>query len=222
MWMSWIEFLLQITDNSMIACNGLLILGFGGHARSVADVALAIGYKSIIFLDENARDNENFLGYPVQREFQKPLPADWQCIPAAGDNKLRQLQVEHANTMNWNLATLIAPTATIGAGALISVGSFVAHHSHVGPMAKVGVGCIVNSGAIVEHECYVGDFSHVSVNATIAGRTRIGRFVFIGAGAVVIDSLSVADNVIVGAGGIVVTSLEYSGTYVGMPVRQLD
>ena len=31
--------------------NGLLILGFGGHARSVGDVAIDLGISALIFVD---------------------------------------------------------------------------------------------------------------------------------------------------------------------------
>jgi UDP-N-acetylbacillosamine N-acetyltransferase len=40
--------------------TGLLILGFGGHARSVADVAIASGITQLCFIDANAKPNESF------------------------------------------------------------------------------------------------------------------------------------------------------------------
>jgi len=199
--------------------QGLLILGFGGHARSVADVALAAGFQSLLFIDENARPGEHFLNHPAQREFGGELPKEWSCIAAAGDNRRRAAQIASVRSSGWPLATLIAPTATIGAGAKVAAGCFVAHHAHVGPMASVGAGTIVNTGAIVEHECVIGDYAHVSVNAVVAGRSRLGRHVFLGAGATVIDGVSVADDITIGAGGVVHASLERPGTYVGVPAR---
>jgi UDP-N-acetylbacillosamine N-acetyltransferase len=206
----------------MRTCQGLLILGFGGHARSVADVALAAGVDSLLFIDPNAREGEHFLGHPVQREFSGELPAGWQCLPAAGDNRRRQQQVATIRKAGWALATLVSPTATIGAGASIAPGSFIAHHAHIGPLANVGAGAIINTGAAVEHECVVGDYVHVSVNATLAGCSRLGDFVFLGAGATVIDAVTVGSSITVGAGGVVVTTLEEPGIYVGVPVRRIE
>lgn len=198
---------------------GLLIYGFGGHARSVADVALAAGVGNLIFVDSAARNGEAFLDFAVKREFQEPLPAGWQCFAAAGDNRKRQLQVDFIVARGWPLATIVAPTSTVGAGAAIAEGCFLAHHSHVGPLATVGRGCILNTGCIVEHDCHVGDFTHVSVNSTVAGACTIGSFVFLGAGSVVKDGCSVPDETICGAGTVVTRSLAASGTYVGAPAR---
>jgi len=201
---------------------GLVVFGFGGHARSVADIALSAGYSSLMFIDANARENETFLGHPVLPHMPAAFPAGWSCIAASGDNSSRAQQIRSIQDSGWPLATLVAPTASIGAGASIGPGTVVAHHAHVGPLAKVGTGVIVNTGAIVEHDCIIGDFVHVSVNATAAGRARLGDFVFLGAGATVIDGSSVGREITVGAGAVVVRPLEISGTYVGVPAVRLD
>lgn len=205
----------------MYSGEGLVIFGFGGHARSVADVALACGCTSIMFIDENPRDGETFLGHPVLRTMPDVFPAGWRCFAAFGDNRRRARQVASMLEAGLPLTTVIAPTATIGAGATIGTGSFIAHHAHIGPQATVGKGVIVNTGGVVEHDCTVGDFVHVSVNSTLAGRSRLGDLVFLGTGATVIDNVSIGKGIVVGAGGVVVESLEMPGTYVGVPVRRL-
>ena len=199
--------------------EGLRVYGFGGHARSVADVAVALGIQQLVFANIDARDDEKFLGFPVIRTFGDILPDGWQCFPAAGDNRKRQAQTEHIQARGWPLATIVSPTATVGIGATIAAGTFVGHHCHVGPMARIGRSCILNTGCIVEHDCVVGDFTHVSVNATLAGRSQLGSFVFLGTGSTVIDKCSVPDETICGAGTVVTRSLAVSGTYVGVPAR---
>lgn len=195
----------------------LLILGFGGHARAVADVALSLGYSKLVFFDAHARVGEMFLEHPVVNVVPD---GSWVCMPASGRSEIRSQQLADAEKRGWEVATLVSPSATIGAGAVIGRGSLVAHHAHVGPMAAVGDGCIINTGAVVEHECRVGRYSHISVNATVAGRVHIGENVFVGAGAVVIDQLSVCDNVTVGAGGVVVRDILQDGTYIGTPAKR--
>lgn len=202
--------------------KGLLILGFGGHARVVADIAIASGIVDFCFIDPNARAGENFLGHPVLTAWDANLPDGWQAFSAAGDNILRQGHCELIKSRAWSLARLLAPSATIGVGATIMEGCLVAQHAHVGPMATIGTGCIINTGAVVEHESSVGDFSHISVHSTVAGRSRIGRFAMIGAGAAVIDGIEIGDSVIVGAGAVVHRSIAEPGTYVGVPARRLD
>lgn len=205
----------------MQAPKGLLILGFGGHARSVADVALAAGFSSLLFVDPKAHEGEHFLGHPVQCSFSGVLPQGWSCLPAAGDNRLRRVQIAAIKAAGWELATLIAPTATIGAGATVAPGCLVAHHAHVGPAASIGVGTIINTAGVIEHECCIGDYVHVSVNSTVAGRSRLGDSVFLGTGATVIDNITVGANITIGAGGVVVRSINEPGTYIGVPARMV-
>lgn len=199
----------------------LIILGFGGHARSVADVALAIGYSSLTFIDTNARSSETFLGYPVLAELPAINPDKADFFPASGDNVRRQEQLEFIASRGFKAATLIAPTATVGTGSQLGAGSLVAHHAHIGPLATIGKGCIINTAAIVEHDCQIGDYCHISVNTTVAGKATIGESCFIGAGAVVIDGVSIAPRVILGAGSVVTRSIEQTGTYVGAPAKRL-
>lgn len=201
----------------MNSLRGLIILGFGGHARTVADIALICGVKQILFIDVNGRDGENFMGYPVLRDLPSSLDENWSFMPASGDNSKRQIQIEKIENLGWPVATLVAPSATIGIGATISKGCIIANHAHIGPMAFVGKGCIINTGAVVEHESKIGDYAHISVNSTIAGRSTIGDYNFIGASATVIDGISICNNVTIGAGSVVIRDIDYSGTYVGSP-----
>jgi len=205
----------------MNSVTGLVIFGFGGHARSVAAVALANGVRSLLFVDENAKEGETFVGFPAIRKFDGVIPEGWSCMPATGDNLQRQKQFDLALSAGWPIAKVVARDATIDVDAQIGPGCFIGHHAHVGPSAQVGKGCIVNTGAIIEHESVIGKFSHVSVNAVVAGRSQLGNFVFLGAGATVIDSVSVGDGITIGAGATVVRSLTGPGSYVGSPASRI-
>lgn len=199
--------------------QGLVIFGFGGHARSLADVALAAGIKKLLFIDENAKVGESFQGFVVQKMIPEIFPEGWACISAAGDNSKRKLQIELVKSNRWPLATLISHTATIGVGSSIAPGTFIAHHAHVGPMAIIGEGCIINTRAIVEHDCQVGDYSHVSIGASVAGRTKVGNLCSIFAGATLIDSIKVCNDSTVAAGATVISNIVTPGLYAGVPAR---
>jgi UDP-N-acetylbacillosamine N-acetyltransferase len=199
--------------------HNLVILGFGGHARSIADVALDRDISDLMFVDATARAGESFFGFPVLTEMPNPLPQGWEVFPAAGDNAARQRQIERAAAQSLPMGCLVSQHAYVGKGATIQPGSFIAHHAHLGPMAAVGRGTIINTAAIVDHDSHVGDFTHISVNTTIAGRCKIGDLVFVGAGATVIDGIRIVDRVTIGAGSTVVDDIVEPGTYVGSPAR---
>lgn len=196
--------------------KSLVILGFGGHARSVADVALAAGWAQIVFVDQNAREGEMLGEFAVH----STLPVGWaeesMAFPAAGDNRRREAMCEAAP---FPVATLIAPNANVGFRAQIMEGTFVGHMAHVGPQSQIGRGVILNTGCVIEHECSIGEFTHVSVNATVAGRCKIGAHVMLGAGATVIDGVSICEQAIIGAGAVVVDDIVEPKTYVGVPAK---
>lgn len=205
-----------------MARKQLVILGFGGHARSAAGVALAAGYTSLTFIDTNARPGENFLGHPVLADLPEIDGRIAEFFPASGDNERRREQLEFIASHGFQAATLVAPTATVGVGSQVGAGTLVAHHAHIGPLAHIGQGCIINTSSLVEHDCRIGDYCHISVNTTVAGKSTIGDSCFIGAGAVVIDGISIVARVILGAGSVATRSIDSAGTYVGAPAKRLD
>lgn len=198
----------------------LTILGFGGHARSVADVALACGYDHLVFVDEMARPGEHFLGHRVVSSVDAAGVSAGYAFPAAGDNHKRSAQVLQIQGLGFQLVSIVSPCATLGAGITLADGCFVGHHAHIGPLATVGRGCIVNTGAVVEHEASVGDYAHVSVNATMAGRSSLGAYSMLGAGAVIIDSVGVGSEVMIGAGAVAHRTIHEPGVYTGVPARR--
>jgi UDP-N-acetylbacillosamine N-acetyltransferase len=198
---------------------GLVILGFGGHARSVADIALRSGWDRLQFYDINARPDEHFNGFPATGQLPDRLPSGWSFFLGAGDNRARENQLGAFPADR--LATLISPRSYIGIAASVGVGSLVTHSAHLGPAARVGQGVIINTGAIIDHETCVGDFSHISVGATLAGRCRVGRRVMVGVGASVRDGCSIGDDIIVGVGSVVVSDLLEPGVYLGLPAKLL-
>jgi sugar O-acyltransferase (sialic acid O-acetyltransferase NeuD family) len=199
---------------------GLYILGFGGHGRSVADVALTQGYRQLAFHDEAARPDEAFLGFPVSDRLIE-LPPGWSWFPASGDSHRRGLQLASDAFARDRIGRVRSPLSHVATGSTIGVATFVGHFVHVGPRTTIGEGCILNNGAIVEHDCIVGPCSHISVHATVAGSVSIGARVFVGAGATVRDGVSIADDVLIGAGSTVVRSIDAAGVYAGSPARRL-
>lgn len=196
----------------------IVIYGCGGHARSVADVALQNGVSQLVFVDENARVAETMFGFDVLRT--EPLLDDAGYIVAIGCNHQRAKQFFLLKDMH-QLTPIIADDAHVGRDAQIDPGVFVGRGAHIGPNVKVGENTIINTHCVIEHDCVIGKHSHVSVNAVIAGRSQVGDYVMIGTGATVIDKINICSNVIVGAGAVVVKDILEAGTYVGVPARKI-
>lgn len=197
----------------------LVIVGCGGHARSVACSFMKYSNENIVFLDENARPNEEIFGFPVIKDFE--ITEQDQYFVAIGDNERRRFFFEQFRHKGKPI-TIVDCEANVSRDAKIGVGCFVGSGAYIGPMAQVGDNTVINTGAIVEHETIVGCNSHLAPAVTVCGRTKVGNDVMIGAGSTVIDSIEICDNVTVGAGATVVHDIMNPGTYVGVPAHKVN
>lgn len=190
----------------------IVIIGCGGHARSIADVILHKDSSAeLLFVDENARPGERIMGFPVLAS----IPEEGgRLVLGIGDNARRRCL---AGDTRYH--TVIARTAVVSRFASIADGCFVGHGAHIGPEAVIGRGTVVNTNAVVEHEVHIGEFCHVAPNSVICGRSTIGSNVFIGAGASIKDSVAICSDVVIGAGAVIVKDIVTPGIYTGCPAR---
>lgn len=197
--------------------NRIVIIGCGGHARSVLDVIIHNNPNAdVIFLDENATENEKILDYPVVKNYEI---TDEQVIVAIGDNEKR---LELCQKYYDNLVSVISARAYTGKGVKIGKGVFIAHNAHVGILCKIGDFAIINTCASVDHECKIGKNTFIGPNATICGKVTINDHVFIGAGVTIIPDIKIAGKTSIGAGSVVVKDIEeeQSGLYIGIPATK--
>lgn len=199
--------------------SDLIIIGGGGHAKVIADIASLNGYKIRGFLDDNAAV-EKLLEYKRLGNVCDCLRyADCCFIIAIGNNAIRRSIAEKYSNLDY--VTLIHPGAYIGSDVRIGKGTVLLPGAIVNACTLIGNGCVINSGAVVEHDCEIGDFTLVAPNSTICGMTKVGSDCWIGAGSIVNNVLSISDNVTVGSGAVVVKDITEPGTYVGVPAKIL-
>jgi len=198
----------------------LYIMGCGGHARSIADSYIQLHHETkILFIDANARDGEQVLGFDLQPEIDAKQLAEGFVFIGIGDNTQRSITFEKHQFAN--LISIISSSAYLSPSATIGRGCFVGNFCHIGPEAAVGDNTIINTGSMIEHGVKVGKHSHIAPNVAISGNTIIGDHVFVGVGSSIIDKVSICDHVTVGAGSTVTKDIRIPGTYVGTPIRKI-
>lgn len=196
----------------------LIIYGCGGHARSVLDILLDNQTEyDIVFVDENARENEYILQFPVVSEYK--LNGDELVFAAVGDNRKRKQILESVS--KERMISIQSTRAYSGRNTVVEAGALIGQGVHLGPDVKIGKGSIINTGCIIEHETEIGSYTHIAPGSVVCGRSRIGNEVMLGAKSTVIDQVSICDHVVVGAGGVVIENIVTPGVYVGVPVRKI-
>ena len=200
----------------------IIVLGSGGHAKSVVDAIEAMGEFEIVgFAGPDA--TASYRGYRTICDDGglEALHVDGVMSAAFGIGYLGGADIRRGffrrlRGIGFRFPAIVDPSAAIARDAVICRGAFVGKNVVVNSSARVGVLAIVNSGAIIEHECSVGDYAHVSVGAVLCGQVAVGEGAFVGAGSTVIQSLSIGAESIIGAGSTVLRDVPEGGKAVGL------
>lgn len=186
----------------------IVILGNGGHAKSLVDIIEREKRYEIAgyVVNENDPDMSDAkysrLGGDAQLRqiFQSGVKNAAVGVGYMGNSGLREKLWAQLKQIGFFLPVICDPSAVLAGDAGIGEGSFIGKGSIVNANASVGKMCIINTGAIIEHDCEVEDFSHISVGSVLCGNVRVGAASFVGANATVIQGISIGRGCVIGAG----------------------
>lgn len=185
----------------------IVLVGFGGHAKSVADCIERQGtYRIIGYTDvEERKSPYTYLGRDdvLKAYYEKGVPNAVISIGYLGTGDARQKIYATLKTIGYCLPVIIDPSAAVSKTACIEEGVFIGKGAVVNAESKIGKAAIINTKALVEHECEVGDFAHVAVAAVLCGQVRVGNAAFVGANTTVIQGREIQEGRIVPAGIVV-------------------
>jgi sugar O-acyltransferase (sialic acid O-acetyltransferase NeuD family) len=205
-----------------------MILGAGGHARVVANIAALMPDLEVVGVADRSTAT---LGQRIGRTSVVASIDDmphWRAqgithvALALGDNKERERVMRDAEANGLAGVTLVHPAAiiedhvTLGDGAVISAGAILITE------CRIGRGAIVNTGASVDHESDVGECAQISPGCRLAGRVVVGDRVFLGMAACVLPGRRIGADAVVGAGAVVIDDVPAGVTVVGAPARIVE
>lgn len=202
----------------------LILLGSGGHCKSVIDAAESAGMRIDAILSLPEEVGGEVLGHPIAGT-DDDIPEYIEThdfIITVGQIKNTTVRIRLDNTvksLGGRFAKVIASTARVSPHAEVGEGSVVLHHATVNATARIGRQCIINTAANIEHDAVIGDFCHISTGAMINGTASVGCRTFIGSGAVVINNISVCEDVVLAAGSVAVRRITKPGIYTGIRAK---
>jgi UDP-perosamine 4-acetyltransferase len=208
----------------------LVVVGAGGHSRSVVEAIQAGGDHQVVGLTDPRRE---LFGTSVD---DIPVLGDDSVLPellrdgvlgacigvgGSGDNEPRRVVFERVRELGFELPPIVHPAATVARSALLDAGTVVLAGAVVGPGAEIGENVVVNTGAVVEHDCVLEAHVHVATGALLGGAVTVERSAHVGIGASVIQGIRIGTAAVVGGGSVVIRDIEPRATVAGSPALPL-
>lgn len=214
----------------MIMEKKLVLIGGGGHCKSVLDAALRTEeYTEIVITDPEIPIGTKICGCKVVGSDEvlpelnnKGFEYAFITVGSITDASLRIKLASIARKLGFTFPVIVDTSAVISQFAHVGMGTFVGKNAVINADAVIGAHCIINTGCIIEHECQVGDYTHVSVGSILCGNVSVGKESFIGAGATVIQGVSIGARTIVGSGSVVVRDMLDNVKAYGNPCRMVE
>jgi len=181
--------------------NKIILIGAGGHCKSVIDVIEQEGkFKIHGIVDKPKLVGTKVLGYPVigsdidlkslAKKYKYALVAVGQIKSAFSRIKLFKL----GKSAGFYFPSIKSPRAYVSKYAKIGSGTVIMHDAIVNANSIVMENCIINNNAIVSHGSIIEDHVHLTPGSIIAGNCHIGEFTTIGMASTVFFSTKIGKN----------------------------
>ena len=201
--------------------RNLVILGAGGHAVSVAGVAISAGFSIVCFVDPLKAPTE-LLGNPVRAEIPGMSVREPISIAIAiGDNFSRQALRDTLGGLpeHFDFPVIAHSSAVVSHFSRVGAGTVLMPGSVIGPNSQVGAFCIVNTGASLDHDSAMKDFASLAPGAVTGGGVEIGFRSAVGIGTAIKQRVVIGDDAVVGAKSYLNQNLPSGVVAYGSPAR---
>ena len=203
----------------------IILVGFGGHAKSILDSIERSGLYNIIgFTDlEKAAPYRGYqyLGTDncLPFYFSEGVRNACICVGYMVSGRVRDAIYNMVKEIGFHLPVISDPAAIISRDVSIGEGTFIGKNAIINADSRIGKMCIINSGSVVEHENAIGDFAHLAVGSVLCGNVNVSDHSFIGANSTIIQGVTIGNDTQIGAGAVVVRDMPGDCIAAGIPAR---
>ncbi len=204
----------------------LVLIGSGGHAREVAEIALQAQQMErngpfLGFLDSDpSKHGLNVLGFPVLggMEWLNERAHEVGVLIAVGDAAVRRrIADELGSTIAYS--TVVSPLAHLSEYCQIGEGTVIFPQVVVSTQVNIGRHVQLNSACSISHDSEIGDFCSIYPGARTTGGVKLGEGVTLGTNSCVVPYKTVGPGTQIGAGACVIDDLPGGITAVGVPAK---
>jgi sugar O-acyltransferase (sialic acid O-acetyltransferase NeuD family) len=188
----------------------ILLLGGGGHCKSVIDVIEAEGrFKIAGIIDKPSRLGESVAGYKVigsDEDLVELKKMYSYALVTVGQIKTASVRIslfQKLQSLGFVLPSVISPRAYVSRTASIDEGSVIMHDVLLNTHVSIGKNCIINTKVLVEHDTKVGDHCHISTGVVLNGNVVVENKTFVGSGSITREGIKVSKGSFIKAGSLI-------------------
>lgn len=180
--------------------ESLLIYGSKSYAKTLTQLASAVGFDVKGYLDDTGSADPGVIG---GFDVLASRPGSSLGLGVGyGNLPLRAALIERLRTLELKFPALVHPAASVDATVRVGKGAVVMRGTLADINSEVGDFSVLWPGVVLNHDSRVGANSFLSPGVIVCGNVRIGANCFIGAGSVIVDGREVPDGSFVKAGTI--------------------
>ena len=184
----------------------ILLIGGGGHCRSVIDVIELEGKFAITgIIDKKELIGESVLGYKIigcDDDLTKFVDIYKYAVITVGQIRSNSVRIKlftSLQELGYTLPAIISPLAYVSKHSDVDEGTVIMHHALVNANVSIGKNCIINTKSLIEHDSVVENYCHISTGAIINGGTLVKENIFIGSNSVSKESITISSFVKAGS-----------------------
>lgn len=209
--------------------KNILLIGGGGHCKSVLDSLLLSGeYSNMGIIDRKDKMGETMMGIKVVGSdddllelFQEGYTHAFITIGSIGNPDLRISLYNRVKEVGFLIPTIIDPSAKVSLFSTIGEGVFIGKNAVINSCVVIDKCAIVNSGSIVEHDCQIAPFAHIAPGVVLGGDVKIGENSHVGINSGVKQGVSIGKNTIIGLGSMVNKDIKDNTVAYGNPCKEM-
>ena len=148
----------------------LIIIGAGQYGSVVEEIAKALGYDKIDFLDDN-----NGTAMAKTSGFEQYINEYKYAICAIGKSEIRLEWITKLRKAGYEVPSLTHPQAYVSESAKICMGTIVEPMAVVHANTTISVGCIISANATVNHNSVCHEGCHIDCGAVVASSTTVPK-----------------------------------------------
>lgn len=217
----------------MLQNRKLLLLGAGGHAKSIADTVLGLAlYDEIGMVGKEGTEPLSELeagSYGGLKEIAKEDQLEalfamgysdaFIAVGSIGDITVRQAIYSKLKRIGFRIPNIIDKSSVVSKYSTLGEGIYIGKKAVVNTNTFIGNCAIINTAAVIEHECHIGDFVHVASGSILCGNVHVGNGTHIGAGSMIKQGVHIGAGTMIGMGSVVLRDVGDYVTAYGNPCR---